>query len=128
MKNCNQCGKCCTKYSDGGLCATQEEIDYWEEEKPEIARYVHKGKIWIDPDSKKQLTLCPFLEKLPNQNLFQCGIYLDRPDDCKHYPVTINQMRIDDCEMLEPHDLINVEKSQIKLDLLMFDSRPPYGG
>ena len=28
MKNCNQCGKCCIKYGDGDLAATQEEITY----------------------------------------------------------------------------------------------------
>ncbi|MFA0704132.1 YkgJ family cysteine cluster protein, partial [Vibrio sp. 10N.222.48.A3] len=26
MKDCNQCGKCCIKYGDGDLAATQEEI------------------------------------------------------------------------------------------------------
>ncbi|HCX26778.1 MAG TPA: zinc/iron-chelating domain-containing protein, partial [Cellvibrionales bacterium] len=24
MKECNQCGKCCIHYSDGGLSATQD--------------------------------------------------------------------------------------------------------
>ncbi|HHJ18661.1 MAG TPA: YkgJ family cysteine cluster protein, partial [Gammaproteobacteria bacterium] len=28
MKECNQCGKCCIKYSDGGLSASSSEIEF----------------------------------------------------------------------------------------------------
>lgn len=127
MKDCNQCGKCCTKYSDGGLCATQAEIDDWAEHHPKIYQYVHNGNIWFDPVAKTQLTLCPFLET-QRDGKYTCSIYLERPDDCRHYPVTIDQMIIDDCEMIEQQDLFDREKSQTKLDLIMIDSRPPYGG
>ena len=30
MKDCNQCGKCCTLYGGGGLTVTPDEIDWWE--------------------------------------------------------------------------------------------------
>ena len=68
---------------------------------------------------------CPWLRKLPGQEKYICRIYYDRPDDCKHYPVDIEQMVRDECEMLEPRDLVRPEQAQEKLDRIMADSRPP---
>jgi Fe-S-cluster containining protein len=125
VKDCNQCGKCCTLYSNGGLSASESEIDWWETHRPDIFDYVKGGKIWIHPVTGKQIVRCPWLRKLPNQNKYICRIYYDRPDDCKYYPVNIDQMIRDECEMLEPRDLSNAKKAQRTLDDLMADSRPP---
>jgi len=110
MKACNQCGKCCI---------------HWETHRPDIFEYVRDGEIWVSPVTGKPLTKCPWLEKVPDREKYICGIYHDRPDDCKHYPVDIDQMIRDACEMLEPRDLANPNKAQQTLDLLMSDSRPP---
>jgi len=126
MKECNQCGKCCTKYGNGGLSATASEIEMWDIFKPDITRYVSEGKIWMNPDTGKQLELCPWLRKTPDHNIYTCDIYYDRPDDCKHYPVTIEQMINDECEMLESHDLSKPKQAQKTLNKLMADSRPPF--
>lgn len=126
MKECNQCGKCCINYSNGGLSASASEIESWENTRPDIARYVNEGKIWIDPDTGKQLELCPWLNKLPNENKYTCDIYYDRPDDCRFYPVTIKDMIKDECEMLETRDLTNPKQAQKTLDKLMSDSRPAF--
>ncbi|MBG7610537.1 MAG: YkgJ family cysteine cluster protein [Anaerolineae bacterium] len=126
MKECNQCGKCCTNYSNGGLSASASEIESWENSRPDITRYVNDGKIWMDPTTGEQLKLCPWLKKLPNENKYTCDIYYDRPDDCKLYPVTIDDMIKDECEMLEKRDLINPKQAQKTLDQLMADSRPPF--
>jgi Fe-S-cluster containining protein len=123
MKECNQCGKCCTNYGNGGLSASKDEIDFWRIFRPDIHRYVSNGNIWIDPDTGEQIEVCPWLRKLPDQDKYACDIYHDRPDDCKHYPVTIDQMVKDECEMLEANDLTNPKQAQKKLDLLMADSR-----
>ena len=125
MKDCNQCGKCCTLYGGGGLSVSDSEIDQWETHQPEIASYVSGGKIWISPDTGEQLLRCPWLQKLPGQDKYTCRIYYDRPDDCRYYPVTIDEMLRDECEMLEPRDLANPKKAQRELDILMADSRPP---
>jgi Fe-S-cluster containining protein len=125
MRDCNQCGKCCTLYSDGGLSALDREIDWWETHRPEIFRYVRDGKIWMDPVTGKQMARCPWLEQLPNQEKYICGIYNDRPDDCKHYPINIEQMVRDECEMLEAKDIAKPRQAQKTLDFLMADSRPP---
>lgn len=125
VKDCNQCGKCCTNYGGSGLSASASEIDWWETYRPEIARYVSGGKIWISPVTGKQMEHCPWLQKLPNQDKYTCRIYNDRPDDCRYYPVDIDQMISDDCEMLESGDLTDPKKAQSTLDNLMADSRPP---
>jgi len=126
VRECNQCGKCCTNYSNGGLSASASEIDLWEENRPDIFRFVRDGKIWMDPDTGEQLALCPWLRKLPDQNRTICDIYDDRPDDCKFYPVSIEDMIKDECEMLEAHDLDKPKQAQKRLDKLMVDSRPPF--
>tara|TARA_R110001592_G_scaffold356278_1_gene657768 strand:- start:21606 stop:21992 length:387 start_codon:yes stop_codon:yes gene_type:complete len=125
MKDCNQCGKCCVKYSNGGLSVSKNEIELWEVFNPDIYQFVSDGKIWIDPKTGKQIEQCPWLRKIPNQEKYTCDIYYDRPDDCKFYPVTIEQMEKDECEMLDVQDLEKPKQAQIKLDKLMEDSRPP---
>ena len=126
MKECNQCGKCCIKYSNGGLSVSVGQIDYWENYRPEIYRYVSGGSIWIDPETGKQIELCPWLRKVPNQHKYTCDIYYDRPDDCKYYPSTIDEMMIDECEMLEEKDLSNLKQAQKALDKIMEASRTPF--
>ncbi|TMO09550.1 YkgJ family cysteine cluster protein [Pseudoalteromonas sp. S558] len=128
MKQCNQCGKCCTKYGGGDLSASKEEIDLWELFNPEIFEYVKNNEIWFDPKSGVRLTTCPFLELAPKKdplarNMYTCSIYLDRPEDCRHYPSLISEMIRDECEMIEPIDIKNQTRAQIKLDVLMIDSR-----
>jgi len=130
MKSCNQCGKCCLQYSDGGLSATAEEIESWEIFNPAIAEYVVDGKIWMDPVTGEQLTRCPWLEVLPESPdsgsiKYGCRIYHDRPQDCSHYPVSIPDMVRDGCEMMEIADIDAPKEAQITLDQLMADSRPP---
>ena len=124
MKECNQCGKCCTTYSNGGLSASANEIEFWETFRPDIYSYVSRGHIWINPDTGKQMERCPWLRQLSNQGKYICDIYYDRPDECKHYPVTIDQMVKDECEMLEVQDLAKPKQAQKALDRLMADSRP----
>lgn len=126
MKDCNQCGKCCVKYSNQGLSATAQEIEMWQLFNPEIAEYVHQGKIWYQPGSATPIELCPWLRKQPGKNVYTCDIYYDRPDDCRYYPVTIKQMIADDCEMLEEEDLQDPKSAQKRLDELMRDSRPAF--
>lgn len=128
MKECNQCGKCCIKYGGGDLSATKEEIDLWELFNPEIYEYVKNNEIWFDPKTGMRLSTCPFLEIAPKKdplakNMYTCSIYLDRPEDCRHYPSLIPEMIRDECEMIEASDIKNQTRAQQKLDILMIDSR-----
>ncbi|GJM12717.1 MAG: hypothetical protein DHS20C12_11200 [Pseudohongiella sp.] len=126
MKDCNQCGKCCSKYGGDGLSVSASEIELWETFRPDIGKYVYDGRIWIDPNTNEQLEQCPWLRREPNREKYSCAIYLDRPDDCKFYPVTIDQMVEDECEMLELRDLDDPKRAQQRLNKIMIDSRPPY--
>ena len=114
MRACNQCGKCCLHYADGGLVATAKEIDTWEKERPDIFQYVHEGKIWCSPVTHEPLQRCPFLQG--TNKPYACGIYYDRPQDCRSYPVTIADMVRDECEMLELRDLRDERGAQQALD------------
>ncbi|MGF1703405.1 YkgJ family cysteine cluster protein [Photobacterium makurazakiensis] len=130
MKDCNQCGKCCIKYGGGDLAATKEEIDLWEAYNPYIFQFVKNNQIWFAPETGLKLKKCPFLETIPAREplaptKYTCSIYLDRPEDCRHYPSLINEMIRDECEMIEIIDLENPKRAQRKLDFLMKDSRPP---
>jgi len=126
MKTCNSCGKCCIKYSDGALSASADEIQMWEVFNPDIAEYVRDGEIWADPSSGKLFKLCPFLRKSTDARSavkYSCDIYFDRPDDCKYYPSNVQEMINDQCEMIEESDLIDLNKAQKQLDIIMIDSR-----
>lgn len=87
-----------------------------------MSRYVKDGKIWTSPVTGKQMVHCPWLRKLPDQGKYTCRIYDDRPDDCKYYPVTVDEMVRDECEMLEVRDLVKPKQAQITLNELMADS------
>ena len=126
MKTCNSCGKCCIKYSNGALSASEAEIELWEVFNPDIAQYVRDGEIWADPSSGKLFELCPFLRKttdVKSVEKYTCDIYFDRPDDCKYYPSNVREMIADECEMIEESDLLDLKKAQTKLDVIMIDSR-----
>lgn len=127
MKACNSCGKCCENYGGDSLSASAEEIDWWETYRPEIARYVKDGKIWIDPATGDYVGRCPWLQKSPDGKKFTCDIYDVRPEDCRLYPTNIAEMIRDECEMIERRDLGNLKRAQRELDEIMIDSRPPAG-
>jgi Fe-S-cluster containining protein len=134
LKPCNQCGKCCINYSNGGLSATADEIEYWELFRPEIARYVSNGNIWMEPSSGAQLEICPWLRrsegkvertsdgKEKRKEIYSCDIYHDRPNDCQAYPADLSQMINDECEMLEASDIANPKQGNARLKLIMSDS------
>ncbi len=121
MKQCNSCGKCCIKYSNGQLSASKEEIEYWDIFRPEIANYVNNAQIWINPETNDPFERCPWLIKSNHTNQFFCKIYNDRPEDCVSYPSNISEMIRDECEMLEEKDIKNPKQAQKELDLMMLN-------
>lgn len=123
MKDCNSCGKCCEKYGSDRLSATADEIEWWETHRPDIARYVHNGKIWIDPETHDYFARCPWLQQSVDGKKFTCDIYEARPEDCRLYPANITDMLRDDCEMLEKRDLVDLKGAQRKLNEIMIVSR-----
>ena len=125
MKACNSCGKCCTKYGGQGLSVSDDEIAAWEIFNPTVREYARKGEVWFHPTTGAALQQCPWLTKQDGQAVYQCKIYLDRPNDCRYYPTTATEMVRDECEMIEAVDLLDLDKAQRELDKLMEESRPP---
>jgi len=123
VKDCNSCGKCCEKWGSDGLSATAQEIDEWETHRPDIARYVHDGKIWIDPETRDYFARCPWLVEPTEGKRFTCSIYEVRPEDCRLYPANLTDMIRDDCEMLEKRDLVDLKRAQRKLNEIMGNGR-----
>jgi uncharacterized protein len=123
LKQCNSCGKCCTKYGADKLSVSADESAVWQLYRPEIHRYVANGEIWFDPATGQQTTVCPWLQK--EENRYTCAIYHSRPDDCRYYPALLSDMISDECEMLEARDLSDPTQAQKDLDIIMSDSRQP---
>lgn len=76
----------------------------------------------MDPESGKQIELCPWLRKEPGQIRFSCAIYFDRPEDCRVYPARVSDMVADECEMLEAKDITDFKRAQNELDTKFRDS------
>ena len=129
MRPCNGCGKCCDSVGNGGLSASSAHIEHWETHRPDIARYARGSRIWVDPESGEYLSSCPFLVRSGQTGApaTSCAIYEDRPEECRHYPVDVDQMVRHDCEMLELVDRRDWQRAQRRLDEIMSDSRPPAG-
>ena len=99
----------------------------WQAFRPDVARFVQNGKLWIHPETGAQLTRCPWLRQSDATQSYSCAIYEFRPQDCRTYPASISEMANDGCEMLEPHDLRDTARAQRRLDLLLSDQRPALG-
>ncbi len=74
---------------------------------PEILNYTDSmlHDLWISPVTAEEMGRCPWLRKLPLKDKYKCRIYNFRPETCQGYPVSIDQMIKDGCEMLEDGDL-----------------------
>ncbi len=113
MQPCTQCGKCCLKHSAGSGLGSATELDLlvWKSERPDILEYTDLfGDLWISPVTGEEMVRCPWLRKLPNKEKYKCRIHEVRPVTCRGYPVDIDQMINDGCEMLEDGDLAKSTK------------------
>lgn len=118
MRQCIQCGKCCLKYSaNSGLgCATEKDFKLWKKHRPDILAYADCSDLWVSPVTGEEMDRCPWLRKLPNKDKYKCRIYEARPEVCRNYPRSIEQMIKDGCGMLEDGDL-DKPLSQLEAEL-----------
>ena len=109
MRACTHCGKCCFKYEgDNWLgSATEADMLLWLIRAPELLDYVggNRCDLWVSPETGKKMQSCPWLDKLPSQEKYECQIHEVRPEVCRDYPIDFDQMIDLDCEMLEAGDL-----------------------
>jgi uncharacterized protein len=104
VQPCTQCGKCCLKYGGCLGCASDEEMERWESEAPQILDWVQLSDMWISPNTGDDCSRCPWLRKRPNKTTYNCRIYNQRPEACREYPVNAEQAIGDGCEMIEASD------------------------
>ena len=108
MRACTHCGKCCLKKGDNWLgSATEADLLLWLIRAPEVLDYVggNRCDLWVSPETGKKMQSCPWLDKLPSQEKYECQIHDVRPEVCRDYPIDFDQMIDLDCEMLEAGDL-----------------------
>ncbi len=100
--NCKQCGNCCLNLSGViDVCATEEDIRLWEEnDRADILEWVdaipmdedhYVYDIWVSPRTGDDVTRCPWLRKLPNQDKYICRIQDMKPEHCRKYPLSKEQ-------------------------------------
>ncbi len=88
--------------------ASEKDLDVWTLEKPEVLNYIYSEDMpdmWLSPITGDELHRCPWLKKYPNRGQYYCRINEVRPGVCRNYPVNVEQMISDGCEMLEPEDI-----------------------
>jgi Fe-S-cluster containining protein len=92
---CQQCGRCCTKYSNGLTAKTQDIARWRREKRGDILKHVKifesegvimGGEIWINPKTGRKMRVCPFLVK--GKGRFSCSIHTTKPLVCSKYPFT----------------------------------------
>lgn len=103
---CTRCGKCClNEHYMMTLTATAQDVARWRREGQEdILRYVARvgpglHDLWVDDGI--ELSRCPFLRKNRGVATYRCTIHETRPEACRSYPVSYEQMVADECEIID---------------------------
>ncbi len=83
---CYACGRCCEAFG-GILHASERDLKRWQESgrKDLLAYAGETGWLWLDPESKKRLHRCPFLQHSDDERVL-CAIHETKPDICRAYP------------------------------------------
>lgn len=95
--SCRQCGGCCN-FLDYHDALTQKDVEGWKRlGRQDILDWVSisrspNGKpgyrIWVEPETGEMADKCPFLNYLPADNRWLCGIHNVKPGICREYPVS----------------------------------------
>lgn len=100
---CTQCGHCCLTLG-AQLSATADDVVMWEANgRSDILEWVDEVApgvfdIWISPKTNDDVSRCPWLRKLPNQNKYICRIQDQKPEVCRNYPVSKKHAIQTECE------------------------------
>jgi len=93
---CKRCGNCCLHgaFSEVG----EEDVALWTDSgRTDILAWVHfrpigdgdyAYEVWIDPETKQEVELCPWLEKLTDSDGYVCQIHDVKPSICRHFPAS----------------------------------------
>ena len=114
MRACTQCGRCCTNPSFmKTLPATGDDVKRWRKGgRADILEWCSVlgddanpyADLWISPRTGDEASRCPFVRKIRGQDRYTCTIYNTRPEVCRAYPISVDNMKAVDCEMIDPGD------------------------
>lgn len=98
---CKRCGKCCKNATS--LFLTSEEVKKWKKlvvrsnfgvfraiDFASVIESTGTADLFFHPTTGEELSRCPFLRKLSNQEKYQCLIQHVKPLVCKIYPFSVN--------------------------------------
>ena len=89
---CKQCGHCCINLSDAYCNSVlDQDINRWKlENRYDILKFVDQSSffndIWINQETGEELSRCPWLKRLPNNERYICRIHNTKPTHCRNYP------------------------------------------
>lgn len=83
---CACCGSCCEAFG-GHLTASHQDLQRWRQQGRDdlLARVNRLGWIWINPQSGRPETRCPFIVRT-GASTSLCGINDTKPAICRDYP------------------------------------------
>ena len=95
--HCRQCGHCC-KSLEYRNELTAEDVARWKKQnRRDIWQWVGEcrrgnGKtgyrMWVNPDTRRFVDICPFIEERSAENRWICKIHHTKPKICRNYPVS----------------------------------------
>ena len=107
---CRRCGHCCRRldYYDQ---LTEADYQRWQAlGRPDILQKVRLAKqadgtvvyrMWQRPGIGRPGDTCPWLRKVPSQNLWECRIHDARPEICRQYPGSRKHAEMTGCPGFE---------------------------
>lgn len=95
--SCIQCGQCCKTLDYRRECTLADYFRWKDEGREDILEWVGVVKkdgcinschIWIEPGTSKYADVCPWLERVKGQSVWNCRIHEVKPTICREYPGT----------------------------------------
>ena len=94
---CVRCGHCCINLVDAYRgCVSDADLVRWRQAgREDVLAFVETldlghGNLlhtaWVDPVTGDDVEACPWLERLPDDAGYACGIESLKPDHCRAYP------------------------------------------
>jgi Fe-S-cluster containining protein len=112
--HCQQCGRCCELIGiEYHISLTPEDIDRWiAEGRDDILKYVDPAAFSdkdvmfiffpVAPDTGQELQgPCPFLKRLPEQDMAICQIHATKPACCRAFPISWKEAAGIECPAAE---------------------------
>lgn len=55
-----------------------------------LKREVMAADLWFDPETREELSECPFLTRIADPNKYECSIHETKPKWCRDFPISVS--------------------------------------